>query len=157
MGCRATASRSPTSARQWSSSRLIVARADTGELERFEGPTTGTTGASSRVHPDPAPPDPHLNRREPAAAPPSWVRSPMASSATRSTARAGPSNAALSPALQEGLRNAGRARADIHWNAWYCVAVKPDRDEALQDARATVAFYAQFEQYEAHVRRPRLR
>ena len=50
--------------------RLIVARADTGELERFEGPTTGTTGASSRVHPDPAPPDPHLNRREPAAAPP---------------------------------------------------------------------------------------
>ena len=52
------------------------------------------------------------------------------------------------PALQEGLRSAGRARADIHWNAWYCVAVNPDRDEALQDARATVAFYAQFEQYE---------
>jgi probable F420-dependent oxidoreductase len=52
------------------------------------------------------------------------------------------------PALREGLHRAGRERADIHWNAWYYVAVNPDRDEALQDARATVAFYAQFEQYE---------
>jgi probable F420-dependent oxidoreductase len=52
------------------------------------------------------------------------------------------------PALEEGLRKAGRSRDDIHWNAWYYMAVNADRDEALQDAKATVAFYAQFEQYE---------
>ena len=52
------------------------------------------------------------------------------------------------PALEEGLRKAGRSRADIHWNAWYYMAVNADRDEAMQDAKATVAFYAQFEQYE---------
>lgn len=52
------------------------------------------------------------------------------------------------PALQQGLHKAGRSRADIHWNAGYYVAVNRDRDEALQDARITVAFYAQFEQYE---------
>jgi probable F420-dependent oxidoreductase len=52
------------------------------------------------------------------------------------------------PALEEGLRKAGRDRDDIHWNAWYNVAVNADRDDALEDARATVAFYASFEQYE---------
>ena len=51
-------------------------------------------------------------------------------------------------ALQEGLQKAGRDRSDIHWNAWYYVAVNPDRKDALGDARATVAFYAGLKQYE---------
>jgi probable F420-dependent oxidoreductase len=51
-------------------------------------------------------------------------------------------------ALFEGLRKAGRDRKDIHWNAWLWVAVNADRAAALQDARATVAFYAGMKQYE---------
>jgi probable F420-dependent oxidoreductase len=51
-------------------------------------------------------------------------------------------------ALSEGLAKAGRARADIHWNAWLWTAVNDDRTEAVEDARATVAFYAGMKQYE---------
>jgi hypothetical protein len=47
-----------------------------------------------------------------------------------------------------GLRTAGRDRRDIHWSAWLWVAVSPDRTEALDDARATVEFYAGMRQYE---------
>lgn len=50
--------------------------------------------------------------------------------------------------LKEGLQKAGRDRKDIHWNAWLWVAVNNDRAEALNDARATVAFYAGMKQYE---------
>lgn len=53
-----------------------------------------------------------------------------------------------SEALKEGLNKAGRDRKDIHWNAWFWVAVNNDRTEALNDARATVAFYAGMRQYE---------
>jgi alkanesulfonate monooxygenase SsuD/methylene tetrahydromethanopterin reductase-like flavin-dependent oxidoreductase (luciferase family) len=51
-------------------------------------------------------------------------------------------------ALDEGLKRAGRDRKDIHWNAWFWVAVNNDRTEALDDARATVAFYAGIKEYE---------
>jgi probable F420-dependent oxidoreductase len=51
-------------------------------------------------------------------------------------------------ALAEGLAKAGRDRKDIHWSAWFWVAVNDDRMEALNDARATVAFYAGMKQYE---------
>ena len=51
-------------------------------------------------------------------------------------------------ALDEGLKKAGRDRKDVHWNAWLCVAVNNKRSEALNDARATVAFYAGEKQYE---------
>jgi probable F420-dependent oxidoreductase len=51
-------------------------------------------------------------------------------------------------ALAEGLAKAGRDRQDIHWSAWFWVAVNNDRAEALDDARGTVAFYAGMKQYE---------
>ncbi|MGH8973453.1 MAG: LLM class flavin-dependent oxidoreductase [Acidimicrobiia bacterium] len=51
-------------------------------------------------------------------------------------------------ALNEGLAKAGRTREDIHWNAWFWVAVNNDRTEAINDARATVAYYAGMKQYE---------
>lgn len=51
-------------------------------------------------------------------------------------------------ALDAGLKKAGRDRKDIHWNSWLWVAVNNDRTEALNDARATVAFYAGMKQYE---------
>jgi probable F420-dependent oxidoreductase len=50
-------------------------------------------------------------------------------------------------ALHEGLAKAGRDRKDIHWNAWLWAAVNDDRAEAIEDARATVAFYAGMSQY----------
>ncbi|MGH8998165.1 MAG: LLM class flavin-dependent oxidoreductase [Acidimicrobiia bacterium] len=52
-----------------------------------------------------------------------------------------------SDALKEGLAKGGRQRSDIHWNAWLWVAVNTDPTEALNDARATVAFYAGMRQY----------
>ncbi|MDQ3947360.1 MAG: LLM class flavin-dependent oxidoreductase [Actinomycetota bacterium] len=51
-------------------------------------------------------------------------------------------------ALEEGLRKAGRSRSDIHWSCWLWVAVNNDRSEALNDSRATIAFYAGMKQYE---------
>jgi probable F420-dependent oxidoreductase len=50
-------------------------------------------------------------------------------------------------ALAEGLAKAGRDRKDIHWNCWLWVAVNNDRAEAINDAKATVAFYAGIRQY----------
>ncbi|MGH9038326.1 MAG: LLM class flavin-dependent oxidoreductase, partial [Acidimicrobiia bacterium] len=52
-----------------------------------------------------------------------------------------------SDALMEGLAKAGRDRKDIHWNSWFWVAVNNDRTEAINDARATVAYYAGMPQY----------
>ena len=52
-----------------------------------------------------------------------------------------------SQALKEGLDKAGRKREDIHWSAWFWVAVNNDRAEAINDAKATVAFYAGIRQY----------
>jgi alkanesulfonate monooxygenase SsuD/methylene tetrahydromethanopterin reductase-like flavin-dependent oxidoreductase (luciferase family) len=129
--------------------RLIIAGAHTGELDRFDGEYhrhdfsqfQGTFGATLR---------PRI---------PIWIAANQ-KGLTRLTGEIADgfishpihsprwSVEQVLPTLQEGLRKAGRSRADIHWNAWYYVAVNPDRAEALQDARATVAFYAQFEQYE---------
>lgn len=53
-----------------------------------------------------------------------------------------------SDALKQGLAKAGRDRKDIHWSAWFWVAVNNDRAEAINDAKATVAFYAGIKQYE---------
>lgn len=52
------------------------------------------------------------------------------------------------PTLDAALKKHGRQRSDIHFNAWYWVAINPDRAEAVNDARATVAFYAGMAQYE---------
>jgi probable F420-dependent oxidoreductase len=50
--------------------------------------------------------------------------------------------------LERGLKRGGKQRSDIHFNAWLAVAINNDRAEAIEDARATVAFYAGVEQYE---------
>jgi alkanesulfonate monooxygenase SsuD/methylene tetrahydromethanopterin reductase-like flavin-dependent oxidoreductase (luciferase family) len=52
--------------------------------------------------------------------------------------------------LQAGLGRAGKSRGDIEFNAWLFVAPNPDRKQAIEDARATVAFYAGIEQYEGY-------
>jgi len=50
--------------------------------------------------------------------------------------------------LKRGLDRAGKQRSDIEFNAWLPVAISNERAEAINDARATVAFYAGVEQYE---------
>lgn len=52
------------------------------------------------------------------------------------------------PTLKEALSKAGRERSDIHWNDWIWVAINNDRADAINDAKATVAFYAGVSQYE---------
>jgi len=50
--------------------------------------------------------------------------------------------------LERGLRRSGRPRQDVHVNVWQWVAPNADAKEAVQDAKATVAFYAGVAQYE---------
>jgi probable F420-dependent oxidoreductase len=51
------------------------------------------------------------------------------------------------PAIEKGLAKAGRKRADFDFNVWLFLAPGPSKKECIDDARSTVAFYAQFEQY----------
>ncbi|MBK7125272.1 MAG: LLM class flavin-dependent oxidoreductase [Dehalococcoidia bacterium] len=52
--------------------------------------------------------------------------------------------------ISAGLAKAGRKRSDIEFNVWLFVAPNNDRKQAIEDAKATVAFYAGVEQYEAY-------
>lgn len=52
--------------------------------------------------------------------------------------------------IEAGLRKGGRQRSDLEFNAWLFVAPNTDRRQAIEDARATVAFYAGVEQYEPY-------
>ena len=51
------------------------------------------------------------------------------------------------PALQRGLDKAGRPRSAVTVNLQMFVAVNPDKREAINDARANIAFYSQSPQY----------
>jgi alkanesulfonate monooxygenase SsuD/methylene tetrahydromethanopterin reductase-like flavin-dependent oxidoreductase (luciferase family) len=53
-------------------------------------------------------------------------------------------------ALKEGLAKAGKSRSDVHFNVWLFIAPNRDRRQSLEDARATVAFYAGVAQYEEY-------
>ncbi len=44
--------------------------------------------------------------------------------------------------LKAGLAKAGKHRDDVEFNTWLFVAPNEDRKQAIEDARATVAFYA---------------
>ena len=56
--------------------------------------------------------------------------------------------------LKAGLDKGGKRREDVHVNLAFFVAINPDRREAIEDARTTVAFYASAREYapffEAH-------
>jgi len=51
------------------------------------------------------------------------------------------------PALKRGLDKAGRPRSAVTVNLQMFVAVNDDRKQAIEDARANVAFYSQSPQY----------
>ena len=50
--------------------------------------------------------------------------------------------------VKAGLAKASKKRDDIEFNMWLFVAPNADRKQAIEDARATVAFYGGIEQYE---------
>ena len=51
------------------------------------------------------------------------------------------------PALKRGLDKAGRPRGAVTLNLQMFVAINDDRREAIEDARANIAFYSQSPQY----------
>ena len=53
-------------------------------------------------------------------------------------------------ALERGLKRGGKQRSDIEFQVGLFVAANPDRAEAVNDARPTVAFYAGAAQYEEY-------
>ncbi len=52
--------------------------------------------------------------------------------------------------LAEALAKHGRKRSDLKVNLWIYTCINKDRQRALDDARGTVAFYAQIAQYEKY-------
>ena len=52
--------------------------------------------------------------------------------------------------LAEGLRRGGRDRSEVNFNVWLWVAPNNDRRQAIEDAKATVAFYGGIAQYEEY-------
>jgi probable F420-dependent oxidoreductase len=56
----------------------------------------------------------------------------------------------VGPALDAALVDAGRRRADMHVNLWHWVAPTKDIRAGVDDAKATVAFYASQSQYEEY-------
>ncbi len=52
--------------------------------------------------------------------------------------------------LQRGLEKGGRSRDEIEVNLWQFVAIDEDPAVAVEDAKATVAFYAGVAQYEEY-------
>ena len=129
--------------------RLIIAKAHTGELDRFEGKYNRHDWSTWL-----GPLAPPLRTEIPI-----WIAvTQMALVRLAGEVANGlighpiwsmdwTLNKAL-PTLQEALAKSGRDRSDIHWNQWYWVAINNDRAEAINDARATVAFYAGMKQYE---------
>ena len=52
------------------------------------------------------------------------------------------------PVIEAALAKHGRKREDIEINAWPWIAINPDKQQAIDDARATVAAYSGYKQYE---------
>jgi probable F420-dependent oxidoreductase len=56
----------------------------------------------------------------------------------------------MKPVIEDELQKHGRARSDIQVSIWPWVAPNPNEQEALNDARPTIAFYAAFKEYESY-------
>jgi len=53
-------------------------------------------------------------------------------------------------AIKRGLARAGKQRSDVEVNLWPLVMISSDRAGAIEDSRATIAFYAGMAQYEEY-------
>jgi alkanesulfonate monooxygenase SsuD/methylene tetrahydromethanopterin reductase-like flavin-dependent oxidoreductase (luciferase family) len=128
--------------------RMVIGKAHTGELKRYEGKYH--THDFSELQPPPPPLRTDI---------PIWIaalREPLISLAAEigdgvmghpiwsvdwATTR-------IPEAIQRGLQRGGKRRSDIEVNLGFCVAINSDRAEAINDARPTVAFYGGAAQYE---------
>jgi probable F420-dependent oxidoreductase len=128
--------------------RLIVAKAHTGELSRYDGKYH--TLDFSELQPPSAPLRTEI---------PIWIaalRTPLVRLAGEiadgvighpiwsidwATTK-------VADDLKAGLKKGGRQRSDVEFNAWLFVAANDDRRQAIEDARGTVAFYGGIAQYE---------
>jgi alkanesulfonate monooxygenase SsuD/methylene tetrahydromethanopterin reductase-like flavin-dependent oxidoreductase (luciferase family) len=128
--------------------RLVIAKAHTGELRRYEGKYHRHDFSELQ------PPPPPLRTDIPI-----WIaalREPLISLAAEigdgvmghpiwsvdwATQR-------IPAAIKRGLDRGGKQRSDIEVNLGFCVAINNDRAEAINDARPTVAFYGGAAQYE---------
>jgi probable F420-dependent oxidoreductase len=52
------------------------------------------------------------------------------------------------PEIAASLKKYGRQRSDVEINSWPWIAVNNDRQQAINDSRATVAAYSGYKQYE---------
>jgi probable F420-dependent oxidoreductase len=130
--------------------RLVNAKAHTGELNRYEGKYY------THDFSDLQPPAPPVRTDIPI-----WIaalRGPLVTLAAETgdgvighpiwsidwlTNR-------IPRSLDIGLRRGEKERSDVEFNAWLFVAPSKDRAEAINDAKATVAFYGGIAQYEEY-------
>lgn len=128
--------------------RLVIAKAHTGELSRYEGKYHQHDWSELQ------PPAPPVRTDIPV-----WIaalRGPLVSLAAEiADGVIGHPIWSIPwvlekvpPYLERGLARGGKQRSDIEFNVWLWVAVSNDRAQAIEDARATVAFYAGVQQYE---------
>lgn len=130
--------------------RTVIARAHTGELKRYEG--TYHTLDFSEFQPIGAPLRTSI---------PIWIaclRTPLVRlGAEIADGVIGHpmwsidwATTKVQDDLKAGLAKGGRRREDIELNLWLWVAPNDDKRQAIEDARATVAFYAGVEQYDSY-------
>ncbi len=130
--------------------RLVIAKAHTGELKRYEG--AYHRHDFSELQPPPPPLRTDL---------PIWIaalRGPLVSLAAEIAdgVMGHPiwsipwATTKMPEALKRGLKRGGRQRSEIEVNLWPIVAISNDRAEAVNDACPTLAFYAGIAQYEEY-------
>jgi probable F420-dependent oxidoreductase len=132
--------------------RMVISKAHTGELTRYEGTYHRHDFSQLRSWPPPPPLRTNL---------PIWVaalRAPLVSLAAEIAdgVMGHPiwsvpwATKKIPEALERGLKRSGKQRSDIEFQVGLYVAVSNDRAEAVNDARATAAFYASAAQYEEY-------
>jgi len=132
--------------------RMVISKAHTGELERYEGVYHRHDFSALKWL---APPPPLRTDL------PIWIaalRGPLVSLAAEigDGVMGHPiwsvpwATTKVPVALERGLKRGGKRRSDIEVQAGLFVATNNNRAEAVNDARATVAFYAGAAQYEEY-------
>ncbi len=130
--------------------RMVIAKAHTGELKRYDG--VYHHHDFSELQPLPPPLRTDL---------PIWIaalRGPLVSLAAEIAdgVMGHPiwsvpwATTKIPKALERGLKRGGKQRSNIEFQIGLWVAISNDRAEAINDGRATVAFYAGMAQYEEY-------
>ena len=130
--------------------RLVIAKAHTGELKRYDGAYHHHDWSHLQ------PPAPPLRTDIPV-----WIaalRGPLLSLAAEIAdgVMGHPiwsvpwATEEMPQFIERGLKRAGKKRSDIEVSIWPWVNISNDKKEAINDARPTIAFYAGAEQYEEY-------